>query len=1269
MVFTLNEAIEPYVLPAAADGDPPLTYAITPALPAGLSFDPATRTLSGMPTEAAAGTWTYTVSDSDDDTDILTFRITVEGEPAEDLAPDFGGAAVADQVYTQNISIEPLTLPSASGGDGSLSYALTPALPAGLSFDAATRTLSGTPAAASEAATYTWTATDADATDPDSVSLTFVLTVEADLAPEFGDAAVADQAYTQNTAIETLTLPEASGGNAPLTYALSPAPPSGLSLDAAARTLSGTPSEAAEAATWTWTATDEDGDSASLTFSLTVEADLMPEFGDAAIADQVFTQNAAIEPLVLPAATGGDAPLTYELTPSPPAGLSLDTASRTLSGAPAAAAASATYTWTVSDADGDTASLTFSLTVEAPAAPQDNAVLNDALAAHGRALLTGATTAIGERFRASSHTPAPAAAPQTRPGGQPRTTGAPRTPTRTGAPIATPQSQGRSPAAPLPQDAAPATQTHSGPANPLTAIANWITGGASAQGFAPTQGAPAPAMNFAGNGSAAAGAGGSPSAGFAPQTAHAGACSPFGLSTPTTLGIPSPSPLGAGASPLGTSPSPLGAAGAPVGAGASPLGAGMSGAQHARDPFATDCSMQPHAHPGAHSQAGIFNTVGSLFASGHSRDWNVRELLQGRSFAVPLSALGLNGNSASGAGAGAGAAEPGRWAVWGALDGQTFDGVTETGRHDGSMASLYLGIDARLGSGWLAGAALSSSRGESDYSHDGSTGRLNTELNAIHPYIRGEMESGMELWAIGGFGQGEAEHLSGGARTPEVSDLQMTMAAAGLRQPLSGWRAFEFSLVGGAGFLSLTTEDGVRAVDGLDAGVTQGRLALEVSLPSSGMAPYVRLGARGDGGDGQAGGGLEVIGGVRFGSERVDFEAQGRWLAAYSESDYEEYGGMARLAVKSRTDGTGLSLSLSPTWGAAAGGAMFGADTLLGSGPAAGAMPGMAPGGIGAVGFGHGVAGGMGGIGHSVAGPAAGSATRLMLDGQLGYGFHWPRLRGLLSPIVVYGRGDGWTTVGAGLAYQSLPTLLGRNLTVELSVGAERRLGMPADHQALLKFTLLPWGAASSASEAAAPSPRTAGHPPPQAAARPRTNLPAQAAALPRTNPPGVNLPRLPQQPTVIPPKEAPVQSAPVPLNPVEPLELVEPLGTKTSRLHEEPATLPAVDTPAPAAAAEEPEASVLALPESYYAVQLMALGTRENVDRYVARHNLQDVLHARVESGGQTLHVLILGAYPDRESARRAASNLPPALRDITPWVRSVASLQQAMQAMHDKG
>ena len=68
----------------------------------------------------------------------------------------------------------PLALPTATGGDGTLTYSLSPSVP-GLTFNASTRRLTGTP---SNAGTYnmTYTVTDADG---DTGALRFTLTVIA----------------------------------------------------------------------------------------------------------------------------------------------------------------------------------------------------------------------------------------------------------------------------------------------------------------------------------------------------------------------------------------------------------------------------------------------------------------------------------------------------------------------------------------------------------------------------------------------------------------------------------------------------------------------------------------------------------------------------------------------------------------------------------------------------------------------------------------------------------------------------------------------------------------------------------------------------------------------------------------------------------------------------------------------------------------------------------------------------------------------------------
>lgn len=79
-----------------------------------------------------------------------------------------------------------------------------------------------------------------------------------------------DRTYMAGTAIDPLTLPEATGGNGTLTYSLSPDVP-GLSFDSGARELTGTPT-AAGAYDMTYTVTDADGDTDTLSFAITVEA-------------------------------------------------------------------------------------------------------------------------------------------------------------------------------------------------------------------------------------------------------------------------------------------------------------------------------------------------------------------------------------------------------------------------------------------------------------------------------------------------------------------------------------------------------------------------------------------------------------------------------------------------------------------------------------------------------------------------------------------------------------------------------------------------------------------------------------------------------------------------------------------------------------------------------------------------------------------------------------------------------------------------------------
>ena len=98
--------------------------------------------------------------------------VACSGAADVDLEPSFGTQTVSGQVYSTGRAISALALPNATGGDGTLTYSLNPAV-SGLQFAADTRTLSGTPAA-SDMYEMTYSVADADG---DTASLSFTIAV------------------------------------------------------------------------------------------------------------------------------------------------------------------------------------------------------------------------------------------------------------------------------------------------------------------------------------------------------------------------------------------------------------------------------------------------------------------------------------------------------------------------------------------------------------------------------------------------------------------------------------------------------------------------------------------------------------------------------------------------------------------------------------------------------------------------------------------------------------------------------------------------------------------------------------------------------------------------------------------------------------------------------------------------------------------------------------------------------------------------------------
>ena len=90
---------------------------------------------------------------------------------------------------------------------------------------------------------------------------------------------------------------------------------------------------------------------------------------------------------------------------------------------------------------------------------------------------------------------------------------------------------------------------------------------------------------------------------------------------------------------------------------------------------------------------------------------------------------------------------------------------------------------------------------------------------------------------------------------------------------------------------------------------------------------------------------------------------------------------------------------------------------------------------------------------------------------------------------------------------------------------------------------------------------------------------------------------------------------------------------------------------------------SLLDLPKSYWAVQLIALSKKEALETYADQTELLRLSGARVAVRNQLLYVLLLGIYETKDLAKRAIASLPEEqTRSKAPWIRSMGSLQAAM-------
>jgi len=212
----VNQPITPYVI--TASGTAPITYNAT-NLPANLTYNSSTHTITGTP--ATAGTYNIPLSadnlvGSDNKTLVLT--VTAPGSPPI-ITSSLTGSTTVNQPYTYTLTAE---------GSGPITYNATN-LPPGLSFDAGTHQITGSPTTAN---TYNinLSATNSHGTD----NKVLVLTVGT--PPVITSSLTAEGTVGQQFPTYTVT----ASGSSPISYTVTNLP-SGLFFTPETHQINGTP--------------------------------------------------------------------------------------------------------------------------------------------------------------------------------------------------------------------------------------------------------------------------------------------------------------------------------------------------------------------------------------------------------------------------------------------------------------------------------------------------------------------------------------------------------------------------------------------------------------------------------------------------------------------------------------------------------------------------------------------------------------------------------------------------------------------------------------------------------------------------------------------------------------------------------------------------------------------------------------------------------------------------------------------------------------------
>jgi sugar lactone lactonase YvrE len=344
--LTQNRVATSFTPVTGGGGTGALTY--TASLPTGLTIDSSTGAITGTPASAGGpSTITVMVTDTNSATATASFSLTVNTVVT-------ATQSIPTEALTENHAATSFTPVTGGGGTIPLAYSIAPPLPTDLGLSTTTGAITGTPNVTSAATGYTVTVTDANgATATNSFSLTIA-------GPVTATQAVASKGLTISFAATPFTPVMGGGGVGTLTYSVSPLLSSGLAMSPGTGQITGTPSVASAATPYMVTVTDQNSATATASFSLTVNGAVT---ASPAVASTTLTQNHATAAFTPVTGGGGTTPLSYNVAPPLPAGLTMGSATGAITGTPTVTSALTGYMVTVTDLNGATATAGFNLMV------------------------------------------------------------------------------------------------------------------------------------------------------------------------------------------------------------------------------------------------------------------------------------------------------------------------------------------------------------------------------------------------------------------------------------------------------------------------------------------------------------------------------------------------------------------------------------------------------------------------------------------------------------------------------------------------------------------------------------------------------------------------------------------------------------------------------------------------------------------------------------------------------------------------------------------